>query len=66
MQPELAQTAAWGVCALATLKYRDVSNFGWTIKRKQRETVHLFFAAFYHQDKWNKRITDETPTIRLF
>lgn len=28
MQPELVQTGACGVCALAILKTQDVSNFG--------------------------------------
>lgn len=28
MQPEPVQTGAWGVCALAILKYQAVSNFG--------------------------------------
>lgn len=27
MQAELAQTGAWGLCALATFKYQDVSSF---------------------------------------
>lgn len=28
MQAKLVQTGAWGVCALAILKYQDVSKFG--------------------------------------
>lgn len=28
MQAELVQTGAWGACALAILKYQDVSKFG--------------------------------------
>ncbi len=72
MQPELVQTGAWGVCALAILKYQDVSNF-WVNKehfgrRKTSEPMphlpcfaypfHLFYEAFYHEDRWNKRIRE--------